>query len=637
MIRNANITRLIIMSVLAATLILLTLFPARGMDTSIKNDQLAWKSRVDPWVIETGASGQTEFLILLKEQADLSQAATINNKVNKGQFVFEQLTQTAIQKQPEVLAALKRLGVEHRSYWIANMIWARASLDVVQILADRSDVVHIYANPKVRIDLPAQEISAVPLPENADGIEWNIQQVHAPEVWQAGFTGQGAVVGGQDTGYDWDHEALINQYRGWDGSSANHDYNWHDAIHANIDPYSPGNSCGFDSTVPCDDSYHGTHTMGTMVGDDGATMKIGMAPGASWIGCRNMEDGWGTPATYAECYQWFIAPTRIDGSDPRPDLAPDVINNSWSCPTIEGCTDPNILLEVVNNLHAAGIVTVHSAGNDSNCFRINTPAAIYEASFTVGATDSSDQIAGFSSKGPVSVDGSYRIKPNVTAPGVNVKSSFPNDTYGTLYGTSMAAPHVAGMVALLISANPNLSGQVDALENLIEQTALHLTATASCGDVPGTQIPNNTYGWGRIDALAALHGHVLTLDKVASKSYLSYGSTLTYTISVAHIAALPTTNIVISDTLPVGSSFISATLPHIFNGTTVQWTLPVLEPLKTATMTLTIATPLSGQLYLVNESYRAFSDQVTIPVAGMPVTTTIGHIYIFPLIYHISP
>lgn len=122
-------------------------------------------------------------------------------------------------------------------------------------------------------------------------MEWNLQLVGADQVWALGATGQGVVIGGQDTGYDWDHPALIEQYRGWDGLSADHNYNWHDAIHSN----SGFNDCGADSPEPCDDNRHGTHTMGTMVGDDGAGNQVGMAPGAEWIGCRNMDEGVGTP------------------------------------------------------------------------------------------------------------------------------------------------------------------------------------------------------------------------------------------------------------------------------------------------------------------------------------------------------
>ncbi len=173
------------------------------------------------------------------------------------------------------------------------------------------------------------------------------------------MNGQGIVIGGQDTGYEWQHPALMNQYRGWDGAVADHTYNWHDAIHENNPNTSPGNVCGFDSPQPCDDHGHGTHTMGTMIGDDGGANQIGMAPGAQWIACRNMEQGWGTPATYTECYEWFIAPYPAGGDPMRdgdPAKAPHVINNSWSCPVSEGCTDPDILRTVVENVRAAGII-----------------------------------------------------------------------------------------------------------------------------------------------------------------------------------------------------------------------------------------------------------------------------------------
>ncbi len=306
----------------------------------------AWETKVDPWVLDTAAGGATEFLVFLREQADLSAAAALPTKLEKGTYVYKTLSTLAARTQDPVLAALAAQGVEHRAYWIANMVWVRGDVSVVQAMAGRADVAHIYANPTVHLDVlePDQNATA----EGPDTIEWNISLVGAPAVWAAGFTGQGAVIAGQDTGYDWDHPALINQYRGWDGGSADHNYNWHDSIH------SGGGVCGADSTEPCDDHSHGTHTMGTMVGDDGGTNQIGMAPGADWIGCRNMDQGNGTPTTYSECYQWFIAPTDLNDANPDPSKAPDVINNSWSCPPSEGCTDPNVLLTVVQNVRAAG-------------------------------------------------------------------------------------------------------------------------------------------------------------------------------------------------------------------------------------------------------------------------------------------
>ena len=461
----------------------------------------AWTNKVDPWVLQTAQEGETEFLVFLGEQADLSGAATLPTKAEKGAYVFQQLTEVARRTHPALLATLEGLGVEYRPFWVANMVWVHGDQAILQALALRPDVAHLYANPQVRLELPDQQPEQPDRAESASTLGWNLQTIRAEWVWAFNYTGQGVVIGGQDTGYDWDHPALIRQYRGWDGVTADHNYNWHDAIHSG-----GGSPCPNDSPEPCDDisNSHGTHTMGIMVGDDGGTHQIGVAPGARWIGCRNMDDGAGTPATYTECYQWFIAPTDLDGNNPNTDLAPDVINNSWGCPPSEGCTDPNELRSVVEAVRAAGILTVHSAGNSGPfCNTVNAPAGIYEASFSVGATGSTDAIANFSSRGPVTVDGSNRLKPDVSAPGVGINSSLKGGRYGSLSGTSMAAPHVAGLAALLISIEPSLRGQVDELEELIEESALPRLASDTCGDVPGSSIPNNTYGWGRVDALRA--------------------------------------------------------------------------------------------------------------------------------------
>jgi len=482
-------------SAIIATAVLLAQAGGAWADSS-------WQDRVDPWVLESLRSGGTEFIVFLAEQADVSHAETRHSKLEKGTYVYETLSAVAERSQRSVLAELRRLGVEHRSYWIANMIWVRGGEDVARAMAERPDVQHVYANPHVRLDEPVNmPVGDSPVPRS---IEWNIALVNADDVWALGITGSGAVVGGQDTGYMWDHPALVYQYRG--GPTGNHSYSWHDAIH------SGGGSCGPDSPVPCDDYGHGTHTMGTIVGDDNAGNQVGMAPTAKWIGCRNMDQGDGTPITYAECYQWFVAPTDLDDQNPDPSMAPDVLNNSWSCPDDEGCTDPNVLLTVVQNVRSAGIVTVHSAGNDGPwCSSVAEPAATYGESFTVAAAYTYDEVASFSGRGPVTVDGSDRMKPDVSGPGVDIRSSTRDGGYqGGWDGTSMAAPHVAGLVALVVSARPDLAGDVDAIEEIIEATSIPRTTTEGCGDDGSLDVPNNVYGWGRIDALEAVN-HALEL------------------------------------------------------------------------------------------------------------------------------
>lgn len=619
-------------------LMLMLLAPLAGLQAGGTAPETAWQSKVDPWVLNTAAQSPTEFLVFLKEQADLSAAKQLHTKLEKGTYVYNQLTQTAQRTQGPLLAVLQDLSrrspgkVAYRSYWVANLIWVRGDSDLVQTLALRADVAHLYANPQVRLEEPVP--AEAPLaPNQPTGIEWNIQKVGAPAVWAHGYTGQGVVIGGQDTGYDWTHPALKAKYRGWNGTSADHNYNWFDVITSTL------STCGANSPVPCDDGYHGTHTMGIMVGDDGLGNQIGMAPGARWIGCRNMNKGVGTPASYTACFQWFIAPTDLSGQNERPDLAPDVINNSWSCPTSEGC-DANSLKTIVENVRAAGIVTVQSAGNSgASCGTVDEPAGIYDASFTVGATDSGDFIAGLSSRGPSVINGVKLLKPDISAPGVSVRSSLPaniyNPPYGLATGTSMSAPHVAGLVALLISAQPALAGQVDQIEQIIKQSAVPLTTDQTCNGIPGTQVPNNTFGWGRIDAWAAVQSLEPKLEISLKPSDLTYdpGQLITYTLQVTYTHPLsPTLHVVISDVLPDDTSFITATLPYTLSGNTVVWNIPaLLNPEQSQIVRLAVRVADTADSTIYNQGYSTSSDDIA-PVSGPPVPIFLAHYGFLPVI-----
>jgi hypothetical protein len=465
-------------------------------------------SKLQWWVMERTEDGaQAEFFVILKDRADLALAERLPTKEQKGWFVYGALAETAELSQRPLRTWLDARGVGYRTFFIANAILVTGGRDLALELAARADVARIEGNPAIRNDLPLgegepaeeQEGSAVP-PVSPSSIEWNIQKTKAPEVWALGYRGQGIVVGGQDTGYRWTHAALKGKYRGWDGAAADHNYNWHDSVH------SGGGSCGPDSPQPCDDYGHGTHTMGTVLGDDGAGNQVGMAPGAKWIGCRNMNGGVGTPASYLECFQFFLAPTRLDGTGADPSRAPDVTVNSWSCPTSEGC-GWETLQQAVDAQRAAGIMTVSSAGNSgSGCGTVTDPPAIYTSAFAVGATSSSNTMAGFSSRGPS--QHTDIIKPDLVAPGVSVRSSaYGSDVaYTYLSGTSMAAPNVAGGVALLWSARECYRRDPDASAALLRASATRLTAIVEgCGGdyVAG---PNNTWGGGLLDVLAAVNG-----------------------------------------------------------------------------------------------------------------------------------
>jgi serine protease AprX len=553
-------------------------------------------AKVDPWVLDTAGAGPTEFLVYLSEQADVSGADRLRTREEKGRYVFDLLSGTAARTQGPLLALLSGRGVPHRPYWIANMIWVKGDLALVQELAQRADVAHVFANPTIHV---AEPVEVQPVSDAPQAIEWNVAKIRAPELWTAGFTGQGVVVGGQDTGYDWDHPALKNKYRGWTGAAANHNYNWHDAIHVQTGP------CPANSPEPCDVFGHGTHTMGTMVGDDGAGNQIGVAPGAKWIGCRNMNNnGDGTPASYSECFQWFMAPTDLNNQFPNPSLAPHVINNSWGCPASEGCTNPDMLRAVVENTRAAGILVAASAGNSGpSCSTVDTPPGIYQAAFTVGSTTNTptDTVSGFSSRGSVTVDGSNRIKPNVSAPGSGVRSAVPGTGYQSMSGTSMASPHVAGAVALVLSAFPQLSGNVFQLESLLQDTAVPRTTTENCGGVPGTQIPNNTYGYGRIDVLNALVSRSADVSVTTPPwpVVILTNAARTYVMTVANAGPLPATAVTFNQPWPIDVVIGTVTPSQgtcSVTSNVIDCTLGTLAPSASATVTITMTPRTAGFL-----------------------------------------
>lgn len=472
-------------------------------------DNETWRDKVDADVLLAAESGRNlEFLVVLQAQADVSAAKLLTTKEAKGEYVFRKLRETAQNTQAPLIRLVQQSGAPYQSFFIVNALLVKGNAALLQQLAQHSATARIEPNPRTRMQEPIIDDASESV-QWRNAVEWGIERIGADRVWESGYTGQGVVIGGADTGYEWNHPAIRDTYRGWNGDTVDHNYHWHDAIHE-IDTSNGAttNPCGLSTLEPCDDNNHGTHTMGTMTGgEDNMGSKIGVAPGARWVACRNMERGDGTPATYIECFEWFLAPTDLGGNNPLPALAPHVINNSWGCPDSEGCNESNwtTMQMVVANLKAAGIVVVVSAGNSGpSCSSVNTPAAMFEESFSIGATRNNDTIVSFSSRGPVLVDGSERMKPNVSAPGVGVRSSIRNGGYASFSGTSMAGPHVAGLVALLISANPELAGQVETIETIIEETALPMLSDQNCGDFSGLQIPNPVYGYGRVDAFAAV-------------------------------------------------------------------------------------------------------------------------------------
>ncbi len=377
--------------------------------------QIDATTKIDPQLLaEIKESGQTEFFVWMTEKADLSPAANLKTKQEKGQFVFDALRETAERTQKDLRAVLDAQGVEYRPFYIANKILVRSGGEALALeLAARPDVVQITPNHKYQLQEPFKNTD---VPESPAAIEPNITFIKAPDVWALGVTGVNTVMAGNDTGLYWDHPALINQYRGWDGATADHNYNWWDAT-------------GTYPMVPNDGHGHGTHTTGTMVGDDGGDNQIGVAPGAQTIHCKNMTDGGsGDDGTFSTCFEWDLAPWDLTGSNPNPALAPDAINNSWGY----WGGGANQFEDEIAALQAAGILVEVSAGNEgASCSTLRSPGD-YEAVLTTGSVNHASpfpgSLTGFSSRGPSSLyPGDFF--PDIMAPGENIRSSVPGGGY----------------------------------------------------------------------------------------------------------------------------------------------------------------------------------------------------------------
>ena len=461
--------------------------------------------RIDPQVFEElAARGHTDFFVHMMAKADLSPAYQLQAKEEKGRFVFESLRETAERSQADLRAALEVQRVDYRPFYIANKILVRGGDQALVLdIAARPDIDRITANYSFQLQEPPDE----PGQEGeVQEVGSNIAFVHADEAWALGITGQGIVLAGNDTGLDEDHSAIASHYRGCLDppacSEEDHNYNWWDAT-------------GLSPNDPWDDHGHGTHTTGTMVGDDGGANQIGMAPGAQTIHCRIMDgEGRGTVATFSECLEWDLAPWDLNGENPRPDLAPDAVNNSWG---YLGGNTPQFRDEIAA-LQAAGIVLQVAAGNEGPaCATLRSPGD-YQEMLTIGSVDYNGyaypgQLTSSSSRGPSELDATppYYF-PDVTAPGRFVRSSIPGDQYATWSGTSTATPHVTGLVGLCLSANPRLRGQVETVVQIIKDTAEPLSGPVSnCGGDYVTG-PNNDWGHGTIHALDAVEACLATRE-----------------------------------------------------------------------------------------------------------------------------
>ncbi|MCB0210357.1 MAG: S8 family serine peptidase [Anaerolineae bacterium] len=453
----------------------------------------ALRLKIDPRLLKrilTSSDRTAPFIVYMQAQVDPAAAVALAKSrsgsqseltpLEKRRAIVDTLQQTARNTQGGVLQALnaskaRSAPTSHiKPLWIINAVAATSSLDTILELAARPDVKLVRLDNTIQIDdLAGQETLANLLDNNpqtpqAATTEWGIQKIRADLVHDAlNINGSGVVVANVDTGVDGYHPALQANYRGYTGSGKLpvHPGNWYD-------------STGENTTYPVDTDGHGTHTMGTMVGGNG----VGVAPGAQWIAVRAFDSSGGALDSWLhDAFQWIIAPNG------DPALAPDVVNNSW------GSNDGlNTEFQAdIQALTTAGIFPVFSAGNSGpEGGTVGSPASL-DTAFAIGATDINDEVALFSSRGPSPWG---KTKPDVSAPGKDIRSTLPGGAYGELSGTSMASPHVSGLVALLLQAKPALGNNLDSIANTLKSTAVQL----------GDTTPNNSSGWGRIDAYNAV-------------------------------------------------------------------------------------------------------------------------------------
>jgi subtilisin family serine protease len=500
-------------------------------------------------------------LIFLSNQVDIAGLnASLNaqhaRRVDRHEAVVTSLQDNARNTQGALIGQLNTLQRAGRiksfhAFWIANVIQVKATAAEIEELARRADVGTIYLDYEIELVDPDVVGTMTGAPVSADGRtpEPGLVAIHAPEAWGLGYTGEGILVATLDTGVDGTHPALASRWRGLDPAYAGHP-EW-----AFFDPVTSW-------TEPHDSGAHGTHTMGTVCGGAPGN-QVGVAPGAQWIHAA-VIDRVDIPTTVADAilaFQWLIDP---DG-DPFTNWdVPAVCSNSWGVTTGHGyapCDDT--FWSYIDACEAAGIVVLFSAGNEGymGAETLRRPADRatdeYRSTAVGGINASVDPEPPFemyddSSRGPshCTPTGEEAIKPEISAPGVNVVSSLPGADYGPMTGTSMASPHVNGVVALVRQACPDLT--VEEVKQVLYDTALD----------QGEPGKDNNYGYGVVDAYAAvLRAIALCISSAGTVELdaVKYACASTVSIDVADLdlnqdpEAAETVDVTIeSDTQPGG-------------------------------------------------------------------------------------
>jgi PKD repeat protein len=444
----------------------------------------------------TPAGEPVSVLVFLQDRVDIEamndalevQRATIDERrltVVRSLLDKARDTQGPILQQLEELKTAARID-DFRAFWVANVIEVRATAGEIELLAARADVSRVYYNYGIEPIEPVDVTAGDPGPVRA--AENGVVAVRAPEVWAMGYTGAGVLVANIDTGVEGDHPALASRWAG----VADPRYSGHPEW-AWYDPYLGIND------FPYDNNGHGTHTMGTICGGSPGD-EVGVAPGAYWIAAGAIDRGGGIERTVADAilsFQWMLNP---DGDPGTTWDIPHVCSNSWGVTTGHGYAPcDETFWSYLDACEAAGTVILFAAGNEgtSGLRRPADRATDDYRTCAVAAVDGNTSgwpIAYFSSRGPTycTPTGDPAIKPDIAAPGVSVRSAYPGGGYTYMSGTSMACPHVAGVVALIREANPNLG--VNEVKQIMYETAYDL---GSAGE-------DNSYGWGMVDAYEAV-------------------------------------------------------------------------------------------------------------------------------------
>jgi subtilase family serine protease len=517
-------------------------------------------------------------IIELKEQVNLDDVVKSISGVNrrqKARAVVTALKNAADKYQRSLKKYLKKQqasgAAKHVTpFWIFNGCALTANESLIRSLASRSDVMEIRLSSEIPFPSPTPT-AADPTGSTS---EWNISMIRAPEVWalNPAYNGSGAVIGSFDSGVSLSHEDLYSRYRG------NHAISW-------FDPYG-------EHATPYDFYGHGTHTTGTAVGGNAGGSYIGVAPGATWIAAKGFNDeGVGDVSAFHQIFEWFLAP----GGDP--DNAPDVVNCSWAFAE-SGCAQE--FEADIQAWRAAEIFPAFSSGNDGPApGSVRSPAA-NPMSFAVGATDPMDEVAYFTGRGPSPCDSS--IKPDISAPGDGIVSAYLWG-YAIMSGTSMAAPHVTGAVALLRSIDPSLT--VDQLESALTLGAKDLAA-------PG---PDNDSGAGRMDLYVSSQIAIMGPDfpvvkSIATEPVATEVGPTSGTITISRTGSTSSSldvDFTISGTAEAGSDYVpipeSVTIPSGAESASIQITaIDDLLPEFDETVILTIA---SDPAYIVSGSNTA--------------------------------